>query len=94
MQKNTVGDYHTHPAGNPESEKMELPDKLSAITNAGEVRVLNGQKRDLSGASNFGSYVGAPSGNMIKFTPDTRAADGLGTVRVFTPAQVQKLEDQ
>jgi RHS repeat-associated protein len=94
VQQNTVGDYHTHPSGSAEAEKMELPDRLSAIKDAGDVRVANGQKRDLTGQSNYSSYVGAPSGKMMKFTPDTRAKDGLGTFKEFKPSEVRKLSEK
>jgi RHS repeat-associated protein len=91
MQKNTIGDYHTHPTGNPSSNKIELPDKLSAITNAGDVRNLNGQKREKKGESDFNSYIGTPNGKMIRFRPDTRSPDGLGVVKEFTVSQLKKL---
>ncbi len=80
VQKDDVGDVHTHNYGvgdDAHANSIEYPDKASTVTDKAAVQKLN------SGAKiDYDSYVGAPNGNLLKFTPNPSAPDGWGDTRV------------
>ncbi len=77
VQKNDVADVHTHNDNDPKANSIELPDKINSISTKHEVQLLNG---DVKANVDYDSYVGAPNGNVLKFTPNSNAPDGLGNV--------------
>lgn len=79
VQKNDVGDIHTHnnrTGDNP--EVMGQSDQQSTVRDMDAVRKMNpGAKQD------YDSYVLTPKGDLIKFTPDTSGPAGWGEPRVI-----------
>ena len=80
LQKNDVGDIHTHNYGvgeDPHANNVEQPDRLSTLTDRDQVQDMNnGAKVD------YQSYVAAPNGDVIQFTPNRDAPDLLGNAKV------------
>lgn len=80
VQKNDVGDVHTHNYGvgdDAHANSIEYPDKASTVTDKAAVQKLNSVAK-----IDYDSYVGAPNGNLLKFTPNPSAPDGWGDTRV------------
>ena len=78
VQKNDVGDIHTHNNRMDENpEVMGQSDQQSTVRDMDAVRKMNpGAKQD------YDSYVLTPKGDLIKFTPDTSGPAGWGEPRV------------
>lgn len=79
LQKNDVGDVHTHNYGVGEdahANSIEQPDRITTVQDKASVQKMNG------GAVDYDSYVGAPNGNLIRFTPNPNAPDNLGDSKV------------
>jgi RHS repeat-associated protein len=82
VQKNDVGDVHTHNYGVGEdahANNVEQPDRLSTIQDKKDVQNM----QDSSGTKvDYQSYVGAPNGDVVQFTPNSNAPDDLGDAKV------------
>jgi RHS repeat-associated protein len=80
LQKNDVGDVHTHNyrvGDDAHANSIEQPDRISSVQDKAAV-----QKMNPGGKVNYDSYVGAPNGNLIRFTPNPKAPDNLGNAKV------------
>jgi hypothetical protein len=79
LQKDDVGDMHTHNNRTGENpEVMGQSDQQSTGRDMDNVRKMNpGAKQD------YDSYVLTPKGDLIKFTPDTSGPAGWGEPKVI-----------
>ncbi len=80
LQKNDVGDIHTHNYGvgdDAHANSIELPDRTSTVQDKDAVQKMNGGAK-----VDYDSYVLGPNGNLIKFTPNPNAPDNLGDAKV------------
>src|SRR5258708_398160 len=79
LQKNDVGDAHTHNANNPLSNSIQHPHKIDTIKNNDAVQKM---QDDPNAKVDYQSYVGAPNGNVLQFTPNPNAPDLLVDTKV------------
>jgi len=79
LQKNSVGDVHTHENNDPLANSIQQPDKVGTITDKDAVQKMQDEPKS---KVDYQSYVGAPNGDVIQFTPNPNAPDGLGDTKV------------
>ena len=82
LQKNDVGDVHTHNYGvgqDVHANSIEQPDRIGTVQDKEQVQKMQG---DPKATVDYQSYVGAPNGDLIQFTPNPNAPDGLGDAKV------------
>lgn len=81
LQKNDVGDVHTHNYGvdDAHANSIERPDKINTIQDKDAVQKM---QDDPSNKVDYQSFVGAPNGNLLQFTPNPNAPDLLGDTKV------------
>jgi RHS repeat-associated protein len=79
LQKNDVGDVHTHENNDPLANSIQQPDKLGTIADKNAVQKM---QDDPNIKVDYQSYVGAPNGDVLQFTPNSNAPDGLGDTKV------------
>jgi hypothetical protein len=80
LEKNDLGDIHTHNYGvgdDAHANSIEQPDRISTVQDKDAVQKMNGGAK-----VDYDSYVLAPNGNLIKFTPNPNAPDNLGDAKV------------
>jgi RHS repeat-associated protein len=77
LQKNDVGDVHTHNYGvdDAHANSIEQPDRIGTVQDKDKVQKM---QDDPKATVDYQSYVGAPNGDVIQFTPNPNAPDGLG----------------
>jgi RHS repeat-associated protein len=77
LQKNDVGDVHTHNYGvdDAHANSIEQPDRIGTVQDKDKVQKM---QDDPKATVDYQSYVGAPNGDLIQFTPNPNAPDGLG----------------
>jgi RHS repeat-associated protein len=79
LQKNDVGDIHTHNYGaDPQPNVMGQSDQQGTVRDMDAVRKMNGGAK-----ADYSSYVLAPNGDLIKFTPDLSGPAGWGQPQVI-----------
>jgi RHS repeat-associated protein len=79
LQKNDVGDIHTHNNGvDPQPNIMGQSDQQETVRDKDTVQKMNGGAK-----VDYSSYVLAPNGDLIKFTPDTSGPAGWGEPQVI-----------
>jgi Domain of unknown function (DUF4329) len=81
LQKNDVGDVHTHNYGvdDAHANSIERPDKTGTIQDKDAVQKM---QDDPSSKVDYQSFVGAPNGDVLQFTPNSNAPDLLGDTKV------------
>jgi RHS repeat-associated protein len=82
LQKNDVGDVHTHNYGvgdDAHANSVEQPDRIGTVQDKEAVQKM---QDDPKTSVDYQSYVGAPNGDLVQFTPNSNASDGLGDAKV------------
>lgn len=81
LQKNDVGDVHTHNYGvdDAHANSIERPDKINTIQDKDSLQKLQDNP---SNKVDYQSFVGAPNGDLLQFTPNSNAPDLLGDTKV------------
>lgn len=81
LQKNDVGDVHTHNYGvgdDAHANSIEQPDRIGTVQDKDKVQKM---QDDPKASVDYQSYVGAPNGDLLQFTPNPNAPDGLGDAK-------------
>jgi hypothetical protein len=74
-----AGDVHTHNSNDPLANSIQTPDKVGTVQDKDQVQKM----QDTHGAAvDYQSDVGAPNGDVVQFTPNPNAPDGLGDTKV------------
>lgn len=82
LKKNDVGDVHTHNYGvgqDAHANQVEQPDRVSTAQDKEQVQKMQDNP---NAKVDYQSYVGAPNGDVIQFTPNPNAPDNLGDAKV------------
>ena len=89
VQKNDVGDVHTHDYGVKDPDTGQLqdkyantiqdPDKMQTVDAGNAVKLLQDDPRS---PVDYQSYVGAPNGELIQFTPTPKVPGQVGESKV------------
>jgi RHS repeat-associated protein len=80
LQKSDVGDVHTHVYGpdDAHANSIEQPDMVGTIQDKDKVRKM---QDDPKTPVDYQSYVGAPNGDLLQFTPNPNAPNLLGDTK-------------